>query len=519
MGIQNKQVDVFDYMIFEKLVPKDHLLVQIDRFVNFSFVYDIVEPFYSDLGRPSHDPEMIFKMQLLEYLYNISDVAVCKRTQTDIAFRWFLGLSIDDKVPDDTALSDFRCHRFSSDVFNDFFNKIVEQCIEAKLIKSKRFMVDSTNVDANVNYPSRKKLIDKAFMSLLTELSLINRSISDVCANKYNSAIKKLYLNKEKVRSKEHAIITLEILDYLYLKTFDILEYNKDYFRKYELCYELVFDLAIKGKSPIISIVDPDARVAHKTRGNLKRGYKDHIIVDEDSEIILASKTTPFNVTDQTEFISLIENVESEFHISPDEISADTIYGTIENRSYLLDHNIISSIRFYSQKNDEKKIYGVNDFKFSNSLDGITCKNNVTSTKYEDKEDKKGNVFRVFKFDRTACDNCIQREKCLQRNKKGRIYNRFKTIKVSIRYDAVVNDQKRNAQKSFVTAQNKRYKVERRFATLVRNHGLRRSRFLRLEQTTKHVTMSNLACNVVRMINIIRNQELAALQNKTEREK
>ncbi len=514
MGIQSKQVDVFDYMIFDKLVPKDHLLIKIDQIVDFSFVHDIVEPFYSDIGRPSHDPEMIFKMQLLEFLYNISDVAVCKRTQTDIAFRWFLGLSIDDKVPDDTALSDFRCHRLSGDVFNDFFNEIVEQCINANIIKSNRFMVDSTNVDANVNYPTRKKLIDKAFKNLLVELSLKNQTLSDLCVNKYNSDIKNLYLDKETVRSKEHAIITLEIMDFLYLKTYDLLEYNKEYLDKYKLCYELVSDLAIKGKSPIISIVDPDARVAHKTRGSMKRGYKDHIIVDEDSEIIIASTTTPFNVNDLTEFIPLVEKVKSKFHISPDEISADAIYGSIENRAYLLDQNIVSSIRFYTTDGKENKCYGNETFQFSKDLKMITCKNNITSRKYKDYTNSHGKKYRTFKYSRIDCDNCELRENCLKKNKEGRIYTRFRSVKVSVRYDAVVNDRKRNSQESFATAQNQRYRVERRFATLVRNHGLRRSRYLRLEQTTKHVIMANLACNIVRMVNIISSQELAAVQNK-----
>jgi len=105
------QLDMFDYMIFEKLIPKDHLLVKIDSIIDFTFVYDILKNEYSDIGRGSKDPAMMIKILLLEYLYNLSDVKVAERIQTDIVFRWFLDLGIKDTVPDDTTISHFRVNR------------------------------------------------------------------------------------------------------------------------------------------------------------------------------------------------------------------------------------------------------------------------------------------------------------------------------------------------------------------------------------------------------------------------
>ena len=67
MGMQNNQIDIFDFMIFDKLVPKDHLLIKVDETVDFSFVREQTKSLYSDIGRPSYDPETIFKMQLLEF--------------------------------------------------------------------------------------------------------------------------------------------------------------------------------------------------------------------------------------------------------------------------------------------------------------------------------------------------------------------------------------------------------------------------------------------------------------------
>ncbi|SNS43330.1 Transposase domain [Anaerovirgula multivorans] len=88
MGKNNGQIDVFDHMIFEKLIPKNHLLVKIDSIIDFSFVYEQVQEKYSHLGRDSKDPVMMVKIFLLEYLYNLSDVEVSKRIETDIVFRY-----------------------------------------------------------------------------------------------------------------------------------------------------------------------------------------------------------------------------------------------------------------------------------------------------------------------------------------------------------------------------------------------------------------------------------------------
>ena len=98
------QLDMFDHIIFEKLVPKDHLLIKIDSIIDFSFIYDLVKDQYSSIGRGSKDPVMLVKIFLLEYLYRLSDVEVVKRIQTDIVFRWFLNLGINDTVPDDIKI-------------------------------------------------------------------------------------------------------------------------------------------------------------------------------------------------------------------------------------------------------------------------------------------------------------------------------------------------------------------------------------------------------------------------------
>lgn len=90
-------------------------------------------------------------------------VEVIKRIQTDVVFRWFLNLGINDSVPDDTTLSFFRIQRLTEKHFEAFFTEIVKKCIEKDFIRTNRFIIDSTDVAANVNYLSIKKLARIAF--------------------------------------------------------------------------------------------------------------------------------------------------------------------------------------------------------------------------------------------------------------------------------------------------------------------------------------------------------------------
>lgn len=119
----------------------------------------MVKDKYSDIDRTSEDPVMMLNICLLEYLYTLSDKKIVKRIQTDIAFRWFLELSLDDEVPDDTTISHFRTNRMGEESFDEFFNEIVRKCIEEDIVKSKRYLIDTTDVAASVNYPIKEHFL------------------------------------------------------------------------------------------------------------------------------------------------------------------------------------------------------------------------------------------------------------------------------------------------------------------------------------------------------------------------
>jgi hypothetical protein len=271
----------------------------------------------------------------------------------------------------------------------------------------------------------------------------------------------------------------------------------------YKLCLELIEDYLDGTKDRMISIVDKDARLAHKSAGNIKRGYKDQIIIDEDSEIILASLQTPFNVGDEKGLQALVNQVKENFKIKPKELSADKVYGTIENREFLDKKGIKANINFYNEREKENKCFGISDFVISNYLKNVTCPNGVVTRNFVVRVNEKANTQElVFKFDRKDCNVCPLREKCITKNKDGSIRG-SRTIKFDTRYRTILKAKARAITDEFKEALNRRYIIERRFATMVRNHGLRRSRYIGMLCTSKHIIMANLACNIKRMVAIL----------------
>lgn len=503
MGKNSGQIDFFNNMIFERLIPKDHLLLKIDSIIDFSFVYDMVKDRYSDIGRHSKDPVMMLKICLLEYLYNLSDPQVVSRITTDVAFRWFLGLTIDDVVPDDSTISYFRNNRLGEEFFSEFFNEIVRKCIEKDLVKTNRFIIDSTDVAANVNYPSNKKLLCNAFRKLIKEVEKFNPELAKQQLEKFETAIEKEYELGDKVSLSKYLEIAERHISYIYLKTYDKLQINEKYKEVFTIVHKIIEQYSMNKKDKIVSCVDPDARIAHKSPGNVKRGYKDHIIVDEDSEIIVSSVQTPFNVGDEKKLIELVDTVQENFDIKPKEVSADKVYGTIDNRAYLKDNHITSNIQFYNDTSREIGVFRIKDFNIAADLKSITCPNGITTTDYTIVRDKKIDKDMLsFKFDKKLCLECTLKDQCLHKRKDGKSYL-IRRVKISTRYDAVLSNLTRVGTRDFQEACNKRYKVERRFATMVRNHGLRRSRYLKLVGAKIHITLTNTVCNIIRMVKLL----------------
>ena len=143
-----------EMVTLEELVPQDHLLRLIDQHIRFDFIREKTAHLYcADNGRPALDPELLFKMLFIGYLFGIrSERQLMREIQVNVAYRWFLRLRLTDKIPDASTLSQNRRRRFyGTDIEQEIFDAIVEQAMGHGLIGGRVFYSDSTHLKANAN--------------------------------------------------------------------------------------------------------------------------------------------------------------------------------------------------------------------------------------------------------------------------------------------------------------------------------------------------------------------------------
>src|SRR5712675_2486281 len=134
-------------------VPEDHLVRKIDTALDLSWVRAELAPHYSSIGRPSIDPELMIRMLIVGYAFGLrSERLLCREVQLNLAYRWFCGLGIEDKLPDHSVFSRARNERFrDSDIFRRVFERVVGACIAAGLVGGEGFAVDASLIQADAN--------------------------------------------------------------------------------------------------------------------------------------------------------------------------------------------------------------------------------------------------------------------------------------------------------------------------------------------------------------------------------
>jgi len=151
--LNHDQRQLFYSFSLEEAVPDDHLVRKIAAVLDLSWVHAELAPHYPNNGRPSIDPELMIRMLIVGYAFAIrSERALCRDLQVNLAYRWFCGLSIEDKIPDHSAFSRARNERFrDSDIFRRVFEHVVETCIAAGFVGGEGFAVDASLIVADAN--------------------------------------------------------------------------------------------------------------------------------------------------------------------------------------------------------------------------------------------------------------------------------------------------------------------------------------------------------------------------------
>ena len=163
-----------EILILEQYIPRDHLLRQIDRTIDFSFIRELCEPLYcADNGRPAIDPEILFRMLFVGYLYGVrSERRLEEEINFNMAYKWFCGLGLTEKAPDATTISVNRKRRFrDNDIAEKIFNEILKQAMAQGLVNGAVMYTDSTHIKAKANkHKKRTVTVEKTPSEYLRDL-------------------------------------------------------------------------------------------------------------------------------------------------------------------------------------------------------------------------------------------------------------------------------------------------------------------------------------------------------------
>src|SRR6266567_4310447 len=319
MGEQRVQEALFYEFSLERHVPADHLLRSIDRFVDLSGIREHLRPFYSEVGRPSTDPELMIRMLIFGYCFGIrSERRLCEEVHLNLAYRWFCRLGLDGAVPDHSTFSKNRHGRFrDSDLLRKVFETTVRCCLAEGLVGGEGFAVDASMIKAD--------------------------------ANRQRSAPGSEWVASE---TASHAVRE-------YLAVLD----------------DTAFGAATSVVPKFISPADPAARWTGANGGLAFFAYCTNYLIDLQHAVIVdVEATTAIRQAEVTAQQRVIDRTQERFDLWPDRLAADAAYGSAENLAWLVhERGIEPHIPVFDKSQRTDGTFSREDFTYDHASDAYRC--------------------------------------------------------------------------------------------------------------------------------------------------
>jgi IS5 family transposase len=498
---KSPQESFYGSYLYDRIVPVDHLLRKINQVVDFSFTGQILKDRYNpDIGRPAEDPEFMLRLCLLQYIYGDSDRQAVENARLNLAYKYFLGLAVDAEVPDYTTISYFRAQRLGEEKFRAVLEEIVRQCITKGLVKGKRQIIDSTPVVANISPSSLTGLVRKCRENVLKTVAKQDIRVAERLGLKdlQNARQVKFASTEEGLQKEVEAAGKLldSVTNELRAKKVSPTEELR---KDLELLEKVVADREEHAKDKLLSPVDPDARMGKKTN-NSWRGYKAHIVMEEETGIIAGVETTPANATDGSQLKSMLKEQEKVHSIKPQELTADKAYDWGENLESLASNQTIANIALSKQVNHRNEGYfTVDDFLYDPENIKLMCPAGHISTNcyseilYNYQLSKPG---YAFQFKASQCNICPLKSKCVKNKQGRRVYISYYEPYFRLARERLATEEGKQAYRN-------RYKIEQKVADLTRYCGLRRCRYRGLDRAGIHTLLATTVCNIKRMVKLL----------------
>jgi transposase len=314
-----EQEALFYEFSLERHVPAEHLLRSVDRFVDLSDIREHLRPFYSEMGRPSVDPELMIRMLIVGYCSGIrSERRLCEEVHLNLAYRWFCGLGLDGAVPDHSTFSKNRHGRFrDSDLLRKVFETSVRRCLAEGLVGGEGFAVDASMIKAD--------------------------------ANRQRSVPGKEWLAPE---TASHAVRE-------YLAVLD----------------DAAFGAATPVVPKFISHADPASRWTGANGGLAFFAYCTNYLIDLKHAVILDVEAS--RAVRQAEITAqrrMIDRTQDRFGLWPGRLAADTGYGSAENLAWLVhERGIEPHIPVFDKSQRTDGTFSRDDFTYDRNRDCYIC--------------------------------------------------------------------------------------------------------------------------------------------------
>ncbi len=482
---KNNQLSI--YSILYNRIPKNHTLKLIDSAVDFSFITKLLEKSYNKYyGRPAKDPEMMTKLLVLQYLYNLSDEKVIEEASLNIAYMWFLGINPEEELPHPSLLSVFRVHRLQDVTLDEIIAEIVRQCVDKGIIKDTGISIDATHTKANTfkATPERvmKRLAKKIFKTYEKESGKlpedIDTDIPDYKEIKDHKEAKKVMKNYLEGKIEEIENIVNEEKN---SKTIEILENAK----------EILKDPKFIEQKGVRSIVDQDARVGHKSRTEHFFGYKTEYVITTDERIITAVTVADGAYVDGTKFEELID-LTQQTGLGITEVYGDKAYF----RKPIL--NKINEIKAKPYIPVSEMVYKIDEEKFSYNKDSDEwfCNQGNKTVKKKYMKRKCGKESYRYYFKREKCKNCPKRKECAASAKS-------KVLEIGINTTEFYQYSQEQKNPEFKEKYKKRSCQEWKNGEMKNFHGLDRARGYSLRSMSTQAKLTAIAVNLKRIAGIL----------------
>ena len=451
-----------EMVILENLVPENHLLRKIEKVIDFSFINEICKPYYcEDNGRPAIEPEILFRMLFIGYLYGIrSEKRLVEEVKVNVAYRWFLGYDLTDKIPDASVIWQNRLRRFNgTDIPQQIFDNIVRQAMKYGLVGGKVLYSDSTHLKANANKNKfTEREVQKETQDYIKDL---NKAINE---DRALHGKKPLKFNGDEQKELEE-------------------EEKENYFDD-----ESGTGGSAAGETKKIkeSTTDPESGFMHRDGKPKGFFYLDHRTVDSKANIITDVFVTPGNVNDVKPYLSRLKAQIEKFKFEVEKVGLDAGYNVSYICKYLHDMGIQAAMgkrRGVQQKGK----YGKYKFVYLNEWDVYIC----PERNYLEYVTTDRNGYREYKCKNDHCAFCPRREECLSEKQKTKSLRRH--VWEDYRDEAYVFTHTEEGKEIYA---RRKETVERSFADSKELFGLRYCRMRGLSKVAEQCLLTAAAQNM-----------------------